>query len=199
MKQHEIKGIKMQKIMLHICCGDVYLSPGYTNVDIKGKLTSQVSTEELEKNKTDIENYFKYPFGAVRREIIIDKRIDITTPWDFETESVEEIIAISTIEHFPLSEARFIMSEMKRVLKHDGRLIIDFPDIKETVNHYLTPNPDFCMRLLYCNQKDKYSTHFWGYTKKSFVQLLDDNWKEIIWEPRVKHDYPMISCIAIKK
>lgn len=186
-------------INLHICAGDIFLIPNYINLDIKGKLVSEVSKEELKKNETTIDNYFKYPFGVARREVIIDKRMNITKHWDFEDDSVKEIVAISTIEHFTLPEGRFIMSEIKRVLKSNGQLIIDFPDIEETVRQYLNPNPEFCMRLLYCNQKDKYSTHFWGYTKKSFIQLLGNGWKEIIWNAIVHHDYPMISCFAIKK
>ena len=183
---------------LHICTGDIYLE-NYLNIDIKGKLVSEISKEELEKNKTTIDKYFKYSFGTSRREIIIDKKMDITKPWDYKDNSIEEIVAISTIEHFTLVEARFIMSEIKRVLKSNGQLIIDFPDIKETVKQYLDITPQFCMRLLYCNQKDKYSTHFWGYTKRTFKELLGCGWKEVFWDSVIEHNYPMISCFAIKK
>jgi len=182
---------------IHLCAGDIYLE-NYLNIDIKGKLVTKVSKEELEKNKTTIDKYFKYSFNTPRREVIVDKKMDITKSWDFKDNSVEEIVAISTIEHFTLSEARFIMSEIKRVLKSSGQLIIDFPDIKETIKQYLDITPQFCMRLLYCNQKDKYSTHFWGYTKETFRELLGYDWQEIVWGDIIEHSYPMIGVLCIK-
>ena len=183
---------------IHLCCGDIYLYPGYTNIDIKGKLATKVSKEELEKNKTTLDKYFKYTFGESRREVIVDKKMDITKSWDFEDNSIEEIVAISTIEHFPPKEAKFIIFEIKRILKKDGILIIDFPDIKKTVQMYLDLDPEFCMRLLYCNQKDKYSTHFWGYTNDTFRALWGKNFA-VYEDVVVKHDYPMLSYIVIKK
>ena len=55
----------MKNIKLHVGCGDIFLE-NYLNLDIKGKLISEVSGEELEANRTTLPNYlcqasFTYP------------------------------------------------------------------------------------------------------------------------------------------
>ena len=179
---------------LHIANGDVYLK-GYVNIDIQGIVAKDLKTEN--PNETTIENYFKYPFGSPRREIIIDKRMNLLQPWDFADNSVEEIVMISCIEHFTKTQAKFVMSEIKRVLKPFGDLKFDFPDIKETVNQYYVSDPDHMIRLIYCNQKDEYSLHKWGYTWNSVLELLGSGWLSIQNKDIVQHEYPMmgVSCI----
>lgn len=183
---------------LHIGCGDIFLQ-GYTNLDIKGELVSEVSLEELEANKTVLSNYFKYPFGSPRREVIVDKRQNLLERWDFEDNSITEIIAISVIEHFAINEAQFIISEIKRVLTSQGIFIVDFPNITETVLQYMDKDPNLAMRLIYCNNKDIYSCHRNGFTFNTFKEFLGDGWCSITEDVIIKHDYPMHSVIAIKE
>ncbi len=181
---------------LHLACGDVYLK-GFVNIDIQGIYAKNLKTEN--PNETTLEKYFKYPFGSPRREIIIDRRMNLLQPWDFEEESVEEIVIISCIEHFTKTQAEFVMSEIKRVLKPYGRLIFDFPDIKETIKKYYDSDPEHMIRLIYCNQKDEYSLHKWGYTPKTIRELLGEGWLCIQEMTIVKHEYPMIGMICTKK
>ena len=179
---------------LHVCCGDVYLK-GYVNVDIKGTPVEDVADNP---NLTTLSRYFKYPFGSPRREVIIDKRMDVMEPWDFEDSSIDEIVMISSIEHFTRKQAEFIISEVKRILKFNGVFVFDFPDIKKDLEQYYENNTDFLMTLIYCNQKDKYSAHRWGYTKETIKGLLGEGWKDIEFKEVVKHDYPMIPVCAIR-
>jgi len=174
---------------LHIACGDVYLK-GYTNVDVQGIFAKDLKTEN--PNETTLDNYFKYPFGSPRREIIIDKRMNLLQPWDFEDSSVEEIVMISCIEHFTKTQAEFIVSEIKRVLKPHGVFVFDFPDIRETVKKYYDSDPEYMARLIYCNQKDEYSLHKWGYTWLTIRKLLGEGWLCIQKLTVVIHIYPMI-------
>lgn len=183
---------------LHICCGDIYLS-GYTNIDIKGKTIFEVPLWKKDKNVTTLDNYFKYPFGSPRREVIVDKNMNVLEPWDFEDNSVDEIVMISAIEHFTPKDAKYIISQIKRVLKPGGKLIIDFPDLMKQIVLYYDENPEFCMELIYCNQKDECSMHHWGYTRKSFFKFLGEGWEHIKYKTIVRHSYPMIGCIAIKE
>lgn len=181
---------------LHICCGDIYLT-GFCNIDVQGTYAKDLKTEN--PNKTLLNNYFAYPFGSPRRGIIVDKKMDILLPWTIGDNSVEEVVMISAIEHFRKSQAYFIISEIKRVLRPGGRFIFDFPNIKKQVELYYDTNPEFCMTLLYCNQKDEFSIHHWGYTEKSILSLLGNGWKSIEFKQVVKHSYPMIPVIAIKE
>ena len=181
---------------LHLCCGDVYLK-GYVNIDIKGKLASEVKDNP---NSTDLEHYYKYTFRESKpREFIIDKQMNILEKWDFKDKSVHEIVMISAIEHFTKAEAEFIMSEIKRVLMPKGQLIIDFPDIKRDVERYHDTDPEFLMELIYCNHKNKFSVHNWGYTKTTFKKLLGDGWKEVVWTNIVSHSYPMMGALCIRE
>lgn len=186
---------------LHLCCGDIYLK-GYINIDINGILINDFKSENI--NETTLDKYFKYPFEPdvskrIKRPFIIDKQMNILERWPFEDESVEDIVMISCIEHFnPKTELPHILSEMNRVMKKEGRLIIDFPDIKKQVDEYYDKDPEFCMELIYCNHKNPYSIHHWGFNEKTFPNYLGRNW-EYTFETVVKHEYPMIGVIAIKK
>jgi hypothetical protein len=82
-------------------------------------------------------------------------------------------------------------------MKKKGKLVIDWPDIKNTIDQYLEEDPEFAMRLIYCNHKNKYSIHHWGFTKKTFPMYLGDDWTYQFKEV-VKHDYPMQGAICTK-
>lgn len=181
---------------LHLCCGDIYLQ-GYTNIDIKGIIWK--GKPEENPNLTTIYDYYKDRKIGERREILVDKNMNLTTKWEIIDNSIDEILIICAIEHFTLQEAQFIINECKRVLKSGGKLIIDFPDVAKTVRNYIKIDPEYCMRLLYCSYKDIYSIHKWGYTFNYFLELLGDGWDKIKRKNVIKHDYPMIGVIAIKK
>ncbi|KKN19669.1 hypothetical protein LCGC14_0943370 [marine sediment metagenome] len=188
--------VRRDNLKLHIACGDVHLN-GYVNIDTQGLIASNLG--DYNPNKTTLEDYFKYPFGSPRREVIIDKRMDILQPWDFKDDSADEVVMISAIEHFTKTQGKFIVSEIKRVLKSGSRLVIDFPDLKKDIDLYYDKNPEFLMELVYCNQKDEYSVHHWGYTKQTIIKLLGEGWETIEFKSIVKHNYPMVGIIATKK
>jgi len=187
-----VRKLEDKNLKLHICCGDVYLK-GYTNIDITGELVNSVSSNE---NETIFSNYYKYDFKKVKpRSFLVDKIMDITKPWSFKDDTINEIIIICAIEHFTLEQAQFIVSEMKRVLVNNGRLIIDFPDLKTDIEKYYNDDPNFLMELIYCNHKNRLSVHNWGYTKDSLIKLLGDGWKNPYWGVPVKHDYPVLGLV----
>jgi len=185
---------------LHIANGDVYLED-YINIDIQGKLVTELKKKN--HNKTTIDKYYKFPFDKSNkrenREFIIDKQMNILTSWDFGACSVEEIVMVSAFEHFTPTQRDFILSEVWRVLKPKGVFKFDFPDIKETVRQYYENDPEFCMNLIYCNHKNDHSVHHWGYSEKSITKLLTKMGFGVIMNDTVKHDYPMIGVWGIKK
>jgi len=184
---------------LHLACGSIYLKD-YINCDAWGIFASDITDNP---NLTTFNNYYKTPFEQdpnkrKRTSPIIDKQLDLLKPWDFKDNSVNEILMICCIEHFSKQQAEFIISECKRVLKSGGVLKIDFPDIKTVVEQY-SNNPEYMMELIYCNGKNEYSFHKWGYTRETFREMLGSNWYNVHFTDVVKHDYPMIGCIAVKE
>ena len=199
-------------LKLHLCCGDIYLE-GYQNCDISGYVITPFEDTRLlinednhvvgmngyNPNETSLDKYFKYPFGSKPRRFILDRRMNILEKWPWEDNSVDELVLISAIEHFnPRTELPHVLKEINRVMKIGGKLIIDWPDIKKQVELYYEADPDFMVELLYCNHKNKYSIHHWGFTEETFKAYLGKNWNYDFKEV-VKHDYPMQGCICVKK
>lgn len=187
---------------LHWCAGDVYLC-GFENLDHTGILASSITLEE-NHNFTTIDRYYNKPFSTKfakreRRPFIVDKRADILKKWKYKDKSVYMILMISAIEHFTKKDAQFIVSEAYRVLEKGGEFILDFPDIKAQVEEYYYKDPEWMTELIYCNQKDQYSVHHWGYTPKTIKTLFGKKWDVTIdKDPTVVHNYPMICARARK-
>jgi len=189
---------------LHWCSGDIYLD-GYINININGKLAKDCTEAEIERNRTSLDKYFKYPFiqdpierRKQARGFICDRMEDVLQKWNFEDNSVDEIVLISAFEHFYNQDIRnHVIPEISRVLKSGGKFITDFPDIKKQMELYYKDDPEFCFELIYCNHKDNFSIHHWGYNPETFKKLFPDTWS-INEKTYVVHDYPMIGMEAIK-
>ena len=185
---------------LHWCCGDIYLED-YVNIDIVGRLASGYALEE-NPNKTTLDKYYKKQWDEnfdkrMRGPFIVDRCMNILRPWPYADESIGKIVMISCWEHFSKEDIFYIKSEIERVLVHNGRLIVDFPDIRKNVGLYYNADPEFMMELIYCNGKDERSQHKWGYTAKSFAAMWSDAF--VVEEKTiVKHDYPMIGMEVVK-
>ena len=178
---------------LHFCCGDIYLQD-YINCDIGG-----IILKGNHPNPTTLDKYFKDRKINKKQLTIIDKKFNLLKiPWKFKDNSIEEVVMISAIEHFTKKQANIIIGEIKRILKPKGRLIIDFPDLKENIKLYYKTNTEWCMELIYCNQKNLYSMHHWGYSFETFKKLLGSGWKSIEKKTVVKHSYPMTGVMGVK-
>jgi SAM-dependent methyltransferase len=183
---------------LHICCGDVYLK-GYSNWDIKGEI---IKPGESNPNETTLDRYYIRDFKETlgnKGSFIVDYTMNILGPWLLEDNSVDEIVMISAIEHFTKPQAKFITSEVYRVLKPGGKFLVDFPDLKRDILNYYDSDPDFMAKLIYCNQKDDLSQHKWGYTPESFMDFLGEDYWDFHQKDVVKHDYPMIGFECTKR
>jgi predicted SAM-dependent methyltransferase len=183
---------------IHLACGSVYLD-GYINCDAWGEKASDIL---INPNITTLDNYYKRPFEQdqtkrVRTEPIIDIEMNLLEKWPFKDNEVEEIVMICCIEHFSYKQAQFILSEVKRVLKPNGAWKVDFPNLRRVILEYCH-QPEYMMELIYCNAKNEFSFHKWGYTEESFRKFLGEGWRVIDFAPIVKHDYPMTGCTCIK-
>jgi len=178
---------------LHIACGDVYLE-GFENLDIEGRV---IRHGEENPNLATLATYYADRIIGKKRETIVDKQFKVLDKWNYKNNSVDTIVLICALEHFPLKEAKQIVAEAYRVLKVGGRFLIDIPDIKKQVELHIDSDPELCMELIYCNHKNQFSIHHWGYTEETLKKLLGKNWK-FKFGSIVQHNYPVIGCTATK-
>lgn len=178
---------------LHLCCGDIYLR-GYQNLDVDGT----IMMDGLYPQKRSLENYYFDRQVGHKHQPIIDRRIDITQfQWPFDGESIEEVVMIQAVEHFEQPMAQKIVDEILRILVPGGKFLVDFPDVEGAVKKYAKTDPDFLMRFIYCNHKNQWSIHHWGYTRETFPRLLGFGW-EYKFREIVHHIYPVIGVEATK-
>jgi predicted SAM-dependent methyltransferase len=197
----------MTEINLHLGCGPVYLN-GWINIDAYNKDYAHLSTERqdlLEYNKTDLNNYYKYTRGTRKGDfVVVDRYMDLLEiPYPFENESVDKILIVNTFEHFSQADATKLLKEWFRVLKSGGELIIDVPDLIETLkileNEKDVDEMNWGIRLVYGSQKNDFSFHKWGYTLETISDLSKKiGFKKVEKINLIKHDYPMIMVKIIK-
>ena len=183
-------------MQVHIGAEDIYLKD-YLNVDIEGKWLHQATEEEFQANFTTLDNYFKYPFGTPRRDIIVDLKMNLLEEWGWQDNSIGRIVMISCLEHFSKQEGAHIISEIKRVLAPGGEAIIDVPNVKRQVDYFYESDPEWCMTLVYCNGKNPYSFHRYGYTEDTFFALWGQGYT-VSFHDLIEHDYPMLQFKVIK-
>lgn len=59
----------------------------------------------------------------------VDLVVDLSVfPWPFETSSVEEVLMLDFLEHFPYGQTASILMECFRVLRSGGELVVQVPD-----------------------------------------------------------------------
>ena len=137
---------------LNLCCGDD-IRDGYINIDVR-KTRPNVLTIDLEKD-------------LLRA---------------FPSNSVDEIIARDCIEHISWRRVEDLLRDIHRVLKCDGKLYIQVPDL-EAITRIVVLNPDFCFHDLcgwkaisywiYGGQDYDYNYHKAGFTIATLRRLLE--------------------------
>jgi len=141
-------------LRLNLGCGDKLL-PGYVNVD------------------TVTERAGRAP----------DIQCDIRQLSVFESDSVDEILAVHVVEHFWRWEVVDILREWFRVLKPGGRMVLECPNLlsacqeflKDPVNHAMpTAQGQRTMWVFYGDPswKDPLMMHRWGYTPRSLAEVM---------------------------
>lgn len=178
---------------VHLACGDVFLTD-YVNCDISGELV----TDRAAMPPRDLSNYYSHRMIGYKHPTVVDRKFDLTCfPWPFDDESAEEAVMIQAIEHFELKMAQRIVDEVQRILVPGGKFLVDFPDLVAGVKMFADANHDLLMRFIYCNHKNQYSVHHWGYTRESFPCLLGFGW-DYQFREIVHHQYPTIGVEVTK-
>lgn len=143
-------------IKLNLGCGDKIL-PGYVNVDVA----------EARAGK--------------RPDVLCDLRA--LKP--FETDSVDEVLAVHVVEHFWRWEVADVLREWVRVLRPGGHMVLECPNLASACEAFLAdpdtasgPGPEGqrTMWVFYGDPRwqDPLMVHRWGYTPKSLAALMQE-------------------------
>lgn len=186
---------------LHLGCGTIYLKD-YTNVDIcPDYLIESAPAAALAQNTTTFEKYYKHEFGRGSGLCIAD----VMAPIDklpIDREAADEAILIQVLEHIPAYDVGKVLKEIYRVLKKGAFLIVGVPDLKETARMLIqseTPEEeDWCVRLIHGTQRNEWSHHYCGYTRRILKEILSiygfENFEDL---PNINF-YPSIYIKAYK-
>lgn len=185
---------------LHLGCGDCYLE-GFINIDAAPTyLTSKAPKDLLDKNKTTYENYYKHEFGQSSKVVIADIATDIKNiPYNDET--IDQVVMIHVLEHFPIYDVNVVLREINRVLKNDGEFIVGVPDLVGNAKLLLSSGEqgeDWVIRLIDGTQKNKFFHHYCSFTKRTLKKLLSENGFGYFQDLPNINFYPAIHILAKK-
>jgi SAM-dependent methyltransferase len=176
---------------LHLGNGTVYLE-GWVNIDLVGKLAKDFP-EMVRRNKTTVDNYYKFPFRQNKGNNVADVLMDVRK-LKFENDSVSEILCVNLIDHMRKEEFVTTLQEWKRVLRVGGTLIIDIDDRAKQaeilVSAETNEEVEWALRLIYCDHVREGRTHLWGYTPEYLKQILVNAGFTYEWTRRdyIMHD-----------
>lgn len=133
----------------------------------------------------------------------VDVLADLHEILPFETNSIDAIISVATLEHFHVPDIKKILLEFYRVLKPGCILEIGVPSLEKILAYYKTNGcNDVVLRYLHGAQKDLYDIHLCITDFPRFKLLLEEaGFTEIIEQPYdyPRHDKTMMMKICAKK
>jgi len=119
----------------------------------------------------------------IRKEVNPDRIMDLEkTPYPFDNESVDEILAKDVIEHFSFRNVERVVKEWHRILKKGGKLVIQTPDLDAILKAIKDGKIKGWWQIsywLYGGQDYPENTHRLIFTKKEIRKLLEENGFEV--------------------
>ena len=86
---------------------------------------------------------------------------------------------LHVLEHLPSFKVKDVLFEFTRILKLDGRIYVAVPDIIETAkllaNARNAEEEDWAIRLIHGTQRNEFSHHYCGYTKRTLEKLFSQH------------------------
>lgn len=126
---------------------------------------------------------------SVKPDLVHDFRMGLP----FESNSVEKIYFIHTIEHIEEKFHFAICSEIFRVLKHDGLFVCSFPEFLKVAKNYETNylgKREFWKHTIYGRQLYKSDYHIALMDSIPFKQMLINcGFKRITHHPEKREDW----------
>ena len=131
-----------------------------------------------------INGYINVDLVTERAGVTPDVNCDIRKLTVFDTDYADEILAVHVIEHFWRWEVEDILAEWVRVLKPNGKLILECPNLISACEEFLkdpeagsSPNQkgQKTMWAFYGDPRwrDPLMVHRWGYTPKSLATIMN--------------------------
>jgi len=148
------------------------------NYDSEGKVKLHLGCGEQNYHDKGFINVDIRPLSHV--DIIIDLNKDFDLPDD----SVDEIVANSLIEHFPMGDLESndpfantikILKEWKRILKKKGTITCKVPNMYALCSHYVNGKIDVIefFRYVYGGQNYVQNIHLAGFDKVVFALISE--------------------------
>jgi predicted SAM-dependent methyltransferase len=199
-----------QKVKLHLGCGTVYLTDGFTNIDIEtdGHYLAANRPDLVEENGVSSDVYYKNDVKRSdivskvlhKKEVAVDLFADVRA-LPFEAGSVDEIWAVQLFEHFSYADGRELLKHWYKLLKVGGKLFISIPDLEGSTLMFTNAkdlaDKKWAARLLFGSQKNEYGYHKGMYDEEMVSELLEDEGFTVeSFDPKIKHFYPTIQVTA---
>ncbi len=133
--RHKIvfKNLNLKKSILNLGIGSGFFEKRYIFPFRPKQFVGTDITNDLLNNLID--NFPNYVF---RKEYL--------TSLSFNDDSFDQVILMEVLEHIKPSETFFVLSEIRRVLKKNGKFIVTIP-INEGLERLLPVNPNSHMRI----------------------------------------------------
>ena len=184
---------------LHIGCGTVFLTDGWTNVDQPGKtiFLAKDRPDLVERWGTVEQDYYAKHSGVGEHTVAVPQMHESVCDaygdmcaLPFADDSADEILCRQVFEHLSIREARQCLAEFNRVLKAGGVLRIDVPDHPAAMEAYRETGRAFFRRHILGSQKCDSAWHVMGWTKSGLVAICSEYGFLYDREERNVHFYP---------
>jgi ubiquinone/menaquinone biosynthesis C-methylase UbiE len=120
----------------------------------------------------------------------------------FEENSVDEIQAIHVFEHLHRMDAPRALQEWKRVLKEDGKLVLEMPCLDKILENFNKGEKNIRMTILGIfgdpRYESEYMVHKWCWSKEELTSEMQRNgFIPQITEPNFHFKQRDFRCVAI--
>ena len=211
----------MDGLRLHVGSGCIYLTDGYTNVDVwgSGSALAKDCPAGVAKWGTTSDKYYDRVAhidamylgkGTPDHEAIVCDAYGTWTNLPFDDESIAEIWSVQTFEHLSKTESRYALMEARRVMKVGANLRLGVPDHSKTLEEYtrlvhlaaleqdadknieLKKRAAFMLRHLLGSQKNDWAFHMGSWTKEKLIEFCRQyGFRFVCEEPNINF-YPSI-------
>ena len=151
-----------------------------------------------------LEGYINCDFADNAYDVKPDVACDITK-LPFEDNSADEIMAIHVFEHFYLKDIDSILDEWKRVLKPEGKLILEMPCLNKVIHWLSQEKLDMRLTLFPLfgdpsTHKSEHDLHKWCWSEEQLRETLEGKGFKVEFETPLFHvEQRDMRVVAIQK
>ncbi len=115
--------------------------------------------------------------GYINIDLVESQSTDLvcsTTELPYQTVTIDSITSIHALEHFGKCEVPVVLNEWYRVLKDQGSVDLEVPDLEWCVKNWLENKSDeWALDTIFGNQNHVGEFHKTGFTKTSITKALE--------------------------